>query len=339
MKKTLIVSIIIWALLILLLSNIAFNHIAKAAEPQPATLTINSVNAYQGSIDNNDQMYIVAFNIETTSANYTGTELFLFRFYNNGVEIATTVPYSYYNEGRSVGTVGFYFSANDADLPTWGSDNITIYLVGNPVIGWQGDVPTTSYSAVEWFTSSSLLAAEVRRLAQLLEDEWSIDLIEPVSGINKLTSYGEAYFESSIPNLRQAAPILFVAVSSTPSFPTENHSASYRDTVMDRWLTTGNGTFDVTAAAAIVDISRNWLMSGLWIVASLSVLGLMTYATSEVKGSGIVSRESLRPALFLFGFLLIAGSFMGFMVLEAGLFCGIAGGLALVFAFFWKGAP
>ncbi len=334
LKKLLIASSLACILLIFPVYSV------EAQEPQPTTLVINSIEAFHSVITTNDQLHIVSFEIAWGSGNYTGTQAFLFRFLDNGVEIATTTPYSYYNQGKSQGVVGFYFSASDPNLPIWESANLTIELIGNPTITWDGDIPYTSSVTWSSWNGASLLGARVRLLAMALEDDWSVDLISPVNGVNKLTTAGQAYFESSIPNLRMAAPTLFISTSAIPLYPTENHSSSYGDAVMDRWVTSGNGTFDVTAIAGIVGASRDWTMSGLWVIASLTMLCLMTYGTSKVQGGeAIITRQSLRPALFLFGFMMIVGSFMGFMVMQAGLFCGIFGGLAIVFALFWRGAP
>lgn len=317
-----------------------YSNVADAQEPQPATLIINSIDAFQSVIVENDQMHIVSFDISWSSGNYTGTEAFLFRFLDAGVEIATATPYSYYNNGKSQGVVGFYFDADDPDIPTWGSANLKIELMGNPTIVWDGDVPYTSSTTWNSWSAATLLGAKIRLLALALEDDWSVDLISPVNGVNKLTSYGEDYFESSIPNLRKAAPTLFITTAASPSFPSDNHSSTHGDEVMDRWLTSGNGTFDVTDAATQLGTTRNWLMSGLWVISSITMLGLMTYGTSKTQGGQeIITRQSLRPALFLFGFMMIVGSFMGFMVMQAGLFCGIFGGIVLVFAIFWRGSP
>ena len=316
-------------------------NIARAAEPEPTTLIINSIDAYNDVINDNDQLHLVTFEIDWSSGNYTATEAFIFRFISNGIEIATTTPYSYYNEGKSQGVIGFFFDANDPNLPTWESANLSIQLIGNPLIDWAVDPSTFETSSSAWnsWNTGTLTAARVRRIALDLEDVWSIDLIEPVSGVNKLTSYGEDYFTNSIPNLQEIAPNLFTSRVTSPSFPTDNHSSTAGDEAMDRWTATGNGTFDVTEAAVYFGTSRNWLMSGLWIVASITLLVLMTYGTGQIKGTGYTSAVTLKPALYLFGFMMIIGSFMSFMVMQVGLFCGIVGGLIIIFTLFWRGSP
>jgi len=315
------------------------HNVVKAAEPQPTTRIINSIDAYNNAINDNDQLHIVSFEIATTSSNYTATESYILRFYSDGVEIATTTPYSYYNEGRTQGVAAFFFDADDADLPVWTSDNLSIKLLGNPAIDWDGDIPNTEQDMWNSWNSNTLIGAKVRTLALVLEDIWSIDLIEPVNGINKLTSYGETYFESAIPNLRKMAPSLFTSIVTQPSFPTDNHSSTHGDETMDRWLISGNGTFDVSGLATSFGTSRNWIMSGLWVIASLVMLILTTYGIGRTKGTGFTSSIALKPALYLFGFMMIIGSFMGFMVLQVGLFCGIIGGLIIIFALFWRGSP
>lgn len=335
-KKPLTITLVVCLLIIAFLPC----AVVCAAEPEP-TLTINSIVAFNNVINANDQLHLVTFEIDWTSGNYTATEAFIFRLLDDGIEIATTTPYSYYNEGKSQGVTGFFFDADDADLPTWGTANLTIELIGNPAITWAVDPDTFKKSSSTWdaWLDSSLVGARVRIIALQLEDVWSLDLIAPVSGVNKFTSYGEDYFESAIPNLRKIAPNLFTSRVTTPNFPSDNHSSTYGDTVMNRWLTSGNSTFDVTNLAVQIGTSRNWTMSVLWVVASLTMLVLMSYGVGQIKQTGMATTIALKPALYLFGFMMIFGSFMGFMVMQVGLFCGVCGGIALIFAIFWRESP
>lgn len=335
MKRILIISLLV----VFLISQLTVG-IAHAAEPQPTTLVINSIDAYNNAINPNDQLHIVSFDIAWTSGNYTATQAFIFRFYKNGVEIAATTCYSYYNEGKSQGIVAFFFDADDANLPAWGSANLSVKLMENPSITWSGNITQTEETIWNSWNGNTLIGAKVRAVALELENVWSgVNLIAPVNGVNKLTSYGEDYFETAIPNLRSMASTLFTSNVNQPSFPTGNHSSTYGDTTMDRWVTSGNGTFDVTSAAVLFGTSRNWLMSGLWIIASIIMLCLMTYGVGKVNNTGVTSSVVLKPAMYLFGFMMIIGSFMGFMVLQVGLFCGIAGGIVLIFTILWRGAP
>ena len=323
-----------------------FNGIALSAEPQPTTLTINQIDAFNNVINDNDQLHIITFEIDNTSSNYTASQSYIFRFYSNGVEIATTVPYAFYDEGRSQGVVGFFFDADDTDLPTWESDNLTISIIGNPTIDWDTDIPSDNNSSWNGWSESVLVAARIRIIAQQLEDLWSVDLIEPVSGVNKLTSYGEDYFESAIPNLRRIAPALFSSSTTQPSFPTDNHSTTAGNTMIERLTVTGNTTltsenttiFDPSPLEESTGLSSEWILSMIWITGSIVVLVSMSYGTSKVTGEGITTR-TVRPSLYIFGFMLIVGSFMGFMVPQAGLFCGVIGGIILVFAILWKDSP
>lgn len=308
----------------------------------PDTLVINNLDAYQSGAESNDQLYIATFEIsDSANISQDANDAFLFRLYDSGVEIATSTPSNFYNGGYTQGAIGFYFASDDANLPTWGTANITLQLVGNPSIIWDaGDPPSITYPSVDsWNTlnTPALVGARVRLIALALEGEWGIDLIGIVNGVYRLATYGESYFIEAIPNITTISPSLFTSSVTSPSFPSDNHSST--GATQTRWLTSGNGTFDVTNAATSLGIEVSWLKSLLWIISSVTLLVGMSYGVNKINNEDILSMIGMRPALYLFGFMLIIGSFMEFMVMQAGLFCGIAGGLILVFAFFWRGSP
>lgn len=439
--------------------------IVYAAVSAPDTLIIYSANAYRGVLQGNDQLHIFAFEINyaTNPTDYTAAEAFLFRLYENDIEIATAVPYAYYDSGYDQGVIGFYFQATDPDIPAWESANLELVLVGNPALDWGGAPPSDSYAPWDSFSSLKVMVGiRVRALAIGLDSVWvTEDLIARVQGVNKLTSYGETYFETVIPNLRTISPELFIAVTTAPDIPTETHTTDYGDTVEQRWLAGwesptgsvdagaqwategnaydgdtatfstgtvpagvwgsylelthaaidtsfirywhtrqnadidlfdldvfyggawhtliddglvitgawlerglgdtysvtsarvryhntaggartayvhelefgGNPTFDMTNIANLFSTTNNWAGSILYIGVCVGIL----YAASKRK-NGALGMQAVRPALFLFGALLIMGSFLGFMPFEVGLFCGIGGGIAMVFSLFWRGA-
>ena len=320
--------------LVVLLSTTA---IAQAAIASPDTLTINTIDAYQSVIETDDQLHIMTFEISYgVNPDQDANQTFIFRLFDGGVEIATATPYAFFNSGYDQGVIGFYFDAQDPDIPAWEAATLELQLVGNAALDWGGDPPSVTNNIWDSFNENkSLVGARVRTIALALETQWGVDLIEPVRSVNKLTENGENYFETTIPNLRLISPELFISTTTSPDIPSGNRTTTYGDDVEDRWTIIGGGTFDMTTIAPLFGTSRNWVSSAAYIIFAIAVLFAVS---SKISGPGEIAGRGLRPALFLFGGLMIAGSFMGFMVFEVGLFAGIAGGLAVVLALFWRGS-
>lgn len=309
--------------------------IAYAAIPAPNTdPVISSIEAYRNVIETDDQLHIITFDLDiyTTNPAEGADDAWLFRFLDDGVEIASVAPYAYHDDGYDQGVVSFYFDSSDPDLPTWQSANLDIELVGNPSLEWAaGDPPSvTNDNWQSWTDGTGTIAARIRVLATQLESAWGIDLIEQLQGVNKLTSNGEDYFETAISNLRVIAPDVFSALMVTPDFPSANFTQSRATSTEARW--SGNTTFDLTETADLAGVSRIWWTSALYIILCVGIL-----IVSSMR-MGQPGAPAYRPATFLFGALMVVGSFMGFMVFEAAVFCGVAGGLATVYSLFWRGS-
>lgn len=295
--------------------------------------TLDRLEAYRHYNELNDQLYLVRFSntyTTNTTPDLDAGQTFIVRLLLNGVEIAAVVPYAYYNDGYAAEQVAsFYFTASDA--PAW-SGNISYQLTANPTLSWsESPLPSITSAVVnKWSTSTTVsdtsteLTARIRVIATDLETSWSLDMIENVSGVNKLTSYGETYFETTISGLRDACPDLFESTVTNPSPYSRDSDTTYA-TERENLLV---GTpFDMTDLAAMLGISRMWATSVLW------------FALCLLISSGVVWKlQATRVALFLFGGLMIFGSVTGFMAFEASILIGFVGLLAIIYAIFWRGA-
>ena len=300
---------------------------AYAAIASPDTLELYYLYAYQSSINENDQLYIAVFEIDYTVLPDADADVnFLFRFYDNGVELGAVQPYVYYNSGYSQGIVSFYFDADDPNLPDWNIDDITVKLQGNPAFTWDaGDPPSTTIPTVtSWDSTSSFLSARIVLLANQLESTYSINMIDVISGQSKLSEYGELYFETVITNLRVMSPVLFSDYVTQPVFVTTvNHSGSV-DTA-SRAKYTGT-IFDMAAIATLIGIDVSWVYAILWLL----VTGIIAWAYGTKIGTVGLT--------WLVGICLIVGSFMGFMPTAVGISCGVLGGLFIIYPIFFKSA-
>lgn len=292
----------------------------------PDTMTVNSIDAYQSCINTLDQLYIVSFSLGyTVNPDDLASTNFLIRFKDNGVEIAATTPYAFYGDGYSDGVVAFYFAADDADLPAWGVNDISIEMLGNPALTWTaGDPPTITNSVVDsWNTSDLLVPAKIRILAQQLENAYGVDMIELISGSLKLTAFGVLYFDTVIPNLRAIAPSVLSDVVTQPQYITENHTLAGQTELEGRL----SGTiFDQAGTAALLGISTMWVYSIIWLI--FSGIVVFFYAT----------RIGTIGLNWIIAVALEVGAFGGWMPTSVGVGFGIMGGLLIIYPLFFRSA-
>lgn len=300
---------------------------ALAAIASPDVLQINYLYAYQGVVNENDQLYVVVFDVDYTVLPDNNADVnFLFRFYDNGVELGAVQPYPFYNGGYTQGIVAFYFDADDPDIPDWSVDDISVKLQGNPAFVWDaGDPPSTTIDTVtSWDSTSSFLTARIVLIANQLETVYSIDMINVVSGQSKLTEYGELYFETVITNLRIMSPTLFSDYVTQPTYiTTVNHSGSVD--IASRSKYTGT-IFDQADTATLLGIDVSWVYSILWLL----VTGIIAWVYATKIGTiGLT---------WLVGLCLVVGSFMSFMPTAVGIACGVLGGLFILYPIFFRNA-
>lgn len=339
MKKRFPIYILITFLIVLAFSPA---KIALAVD-DPDALTISEVQVTEDNYETDDQLYIIPFEIGScNTTEYTATDLFIIRLLDDGVEIASGTPYSFADNGFSSGCIGFYFSALDSDLPTWSTANLSVEIVGNSTISWNGTSHYVSSNSFNWASSKSYVAIKVRSLAQQFENEWSIDMIEPVNGVNQLTDYGEAYFGSTIPNLSDIAPILFVSGTELPVFSSTDNNTTYQDLLQAEVLTTFNGTSGnmTTTANVIGGVSENALLTLIWTIGGLVFIGCVGFAASKInaEGAAVTQMIVIRSSLAIFCLWMIYGTVYKYVILQVGIGIAAIAVLGIVFTFFFRGS-
>jgi len=276
----------------------------------PDSLQINSVYAYQHCLETDDQLYLVQYTIyyapegeESTNPDENVTEAYLVRFMDGAAELKSVAPYAYYDDGYGDGIAAIYFSASDPNLPTW-EGAYTIKLEGNPTLAWDPDIPSTSVAAFDlWSSSASItetqdeLTARILYLADQLELEWGISMIDTTGTGSYLSGYGEAYFTSAIPNIKAMAPNAFAGGTSSPDWSAKEPITDYAE---DRAHSTDGTLLDVTAIAEWWGVSRMWTSSLLFVCGAVFILYTM------LSPSG-----NYRPLVFLSIPLFIAGGYLG----------------------------
>lgn len=325
---------IIRAILLSLISMVLLNPMVAHAVTlaSPDSYDITAVTVYSPALETNDQLYVIQGFVNYTVLPATDAgQAWLIRLKNSGGnETASTTIYPYYNSGYNAPFVASIYLP--ASLALAWSGNYSITLEPNPTLSWTS-IPTAKiFTSFVWSSASTLSAvstaitAQIRGITLGLNISWSATanpLISYVSGILKFTARGEAYFDGAIPILRTIAPDLYTAALNAPIIVDHNYGNTYQQQVDANLVGT---PLDPTNLASDWGLSRMWMTGLLWFLFAILICGLIAYYAQTTK-----------PTFFLFGGLMIAGSFMGFGLLQGILF-GLLGGGSLILAFAWRGA-
>lgn len=209
---------------------------------------VTGVYIFEGCLETGDVGVLIDYYLDYASIpDETATEAYMASFIDTDgtTQLSTVAPYTFTDSGYGRGMIWIYF--DEADVTSYGLDSAnqalhSVWLMGNPTVesGWPGDPPKTAVGIDYWQTSGTtaiLLALRVLYLADQLELEWSLDMIEETSLGSRLTALGGSYFMNVIPNLRAMAPSCFSAGTVAPIYEDLDYSATFGAT-----MTNGTGT-------------------------------------------------------------------------------------------------
>ena len=136
------------------------------------------------------------------------------RLLNGSTEVARSVLPWYYRRGWGYGSFSMYLDAvQSAGL--WDA-GLAVELLGSPTLEWVGGKnPMASTGVLNWHATTASITTQLLvynnliSWASTLGDYWNAALVTEYVGGNKLSSYGEIYFTSVIPDLRTMVPQLF----------------------------------------------------------------------------------------------------------------------------------
>lgn len=295
-----IVRVIVLAVLVALIPA----SVVLAAISSPDTIQINQVNVYRNCIETNDQLYLIVYTLEyTTAPSDDISDTFLCRLLDtDGVtQLRAVAPYPYNNDGYDYGVISIYFDSTDA--PTW-NQAYTVELTGNPSLDWGGDPSSTkTTSFASWYDDTTItstqiqLAARLRYLANKIGNDWGLDLIDTSTG--KLEDAGESYFGNVIENLRLMCPDLYSEVVSPIEVEERTYAntqgATYEARLIGTWL-------DMTGFAADWGLTHLWVTSVIWMILSFGIATLFTKLGND-----------FRPTFYIIGIMTMVGAFLGFL--------------------------
>lgn len=211
----------------------------------PSSISVNFTSGYTGVIETGDILLITQYNITYTSIpSEPASQSFILSLRDGVTELQSRTPVPHRDKGYGDNVASFYFTSVEASsLGVVFGSSYTVRLQGNPTLF--PSPPTASNGAIIWRSAlftESLLTDEILSIAADLEASWSAtpasDLIAVTVTATFLTSEGEEFFTSVIPDLRLMAPELFVSRIVAPIFTERTHSKSYAETLKTFW----NGT-------------------------------------------------------------------------------------------------
>lgn len=225
------------------------------------------------------------------------------------VELASTVPYVYYNSGFDEMAGAFYFSA--ADAPLWEDAHI-IKISGNPEYH-AAPVPEVSYTLTLADYSQlptqdenrTLLGNYVLEIAHSLQTDWGVEMTVNSEFGEVLTAVSDSYFRGTISGIESMAPQIFAVQTSNPA-PTTLHPGT---AMADSYSTRYDGTIVGDALEHVEDFfgGTPWnVITGLAVCAGCIVLFIISHRLFATNIPGMVASYVVILAAFLMGFMAVA---------------------------------
>lgn len=301
--------------LLALMGILAFVAPTLAALPEPDSLVIKDVAAYQNARVEGDQLYLVTYFIGyTVLPDDDADKLFVFRLMDGSTEIASAKPYPFYAQGYGLGVVAFYLDADDA--PDWMS-SLTVEITGAPMVGWSGTPPSTTTDTIDWNTGTiqemkEAVSTKILILAGRLQQAWDVELLTTVQGLTILNSTGATYFSATVPYLSQVAPYAIGQYTFTPTYPDDKPG----DITYANWLEEQiSGTiFDVSPVARSWGVSRAALTTTVYYGFVVVFFVLLIHKAGLRKGMMLLLWPFVIGGAF-FGVPLVVTILGGFMCL------------------------
>jgi len=317
---------------VLLMPSIAVLAIAPPDVPTP---TIDGITVYRDCVETDDWLYVIEYTITYGGPPTENVEeAFIFRIMDGAVELKSGLAYTYHALGYDDGIVGIYFSAAEvAAAPTvipgglvWLSA-YTVRIEGNPTLTWTGtgcpSVSSTTYAA--WNDPmGGILGIDVLTLAVQLSASWGgAALFLSQGGTVVLSSPGEDYFSTSIPNLVTMQPHIFISSVSPTVYHERTHALTYAAS-LDYTFWTGTW-LDLTTVSTDLGIPPTFLYGSLWFIVMLGAMIGVIFLT-----------KTFEPLIIVAGLLLMFGALLHFIPLLIPIIIGAILVLLGVFSVFYK---
>lgn len=242
---------LIWGLTLAVLWLLSPTAVFAIPDPDVAP-SIDTVYAYSGVRETGDLLIIAQYTVTYASTPTVPiSDTYVGRFLRGTTELNSVEPTPFNDRGYGVGIFSLYWSNSqrDTDSIEFSNTNSESYIIGISGKAGQfpGTVPSSSTNTILWRAATqtiTLLTQDILTLGQVLENnaEWrspSVQLLlTSITGTQTLTSTGENYFSSAVPNLQTMVPDIFSSAAQSPEVFTRTPRLDYKDNLDNIW--TGN---------------------------------------------------------------------------------------------------
>ena len=260
------------------------------ADPDTPT-NIGMVEVYESVLETGDLGVLLDFYIDyATLPTESATEAYEVVFVDTDgtTPLKTIVPYSLLYNGYHESIAWIYFTAAEVTADTIVVANMALYTVevnGNAALVWvPGPAPPSTSDVIDtWNTTGDpnvLLAVDVLTYATNRETDWSLDMIRGTTVGNKLSTYGEQYFENVIANARTAAPNAFYNDVVSPIIEEIDYTTEFGATMTNGTGTCTGSPITLVSGANTVAVT----VAGTFVLELEQ--GTMGYATTIAGGGG-----------------------------------------------------
>lgn len=289
------------ALPILLLAMMVVATPVMAVTPMPppddSIMSILEATVFPSCLTSGDIGILAEYSIPyatTPPLPVNSAYTFAFVAADGTTQLQATTAYAFANSGYSLyvgnpsGVVWFYFTPAQVSSYSLASTNLTnygVWIIGNPTVEWSTTAPISKGSLTSWGTASTTraqLGFKIIDYSNDLSTLWSLLLTQTSPVGTVLTSNGEQYYTTSIPNLRAMTPQIFSAGQVTPYTPNLTYKSSFGARLENGTGTAAGAPITLASGTNTVNVLTNGTLT---ITLNKGTSGNATSNVSVVTGS------------------------------------------------------
>jgi len=295
---------------------------------------IDTVYAYSGVREAGDLLIVAQYTLTyATTPTEPISDAYVGRFLRGTTELNSVEPFPFNARGYGVGIFSLYWTASQrsTDSIEFSNTNSEKYIVGLTGKAGQfpGSVPTTSTTTITWRDATrtvTLLSQDIIQFSQTLENNagWRTnnqDLVTGITGDQSLTSTGENYFSSAVPNLQVMVPDIFSSAAQSPQVFTRSPQVTHKAELDRIW----DGNWVTTRFQNLADQLRvpREVLEGMTVFVLMSVVAIgvakVTVSSNHGMELGIMSMAMTLPLFTAAGMMSMTVTMVVALVAVMGL--------------------
>jgi len=303
--------------------------VSADALPDPdSPVSVNYIWANQDLLEDGDMFIYFEYYIPyVTPPDTTADNAFLIRLYDstNTIYLASANIYPFSDNGYNYGVSSFYFSADDN--PGWGLDYY-IRISGSPIyfdtpIEQSFAVAAINFSILDGIESNRVeLKTKLIAITEHLTSAWSLALLDTSDVGKVLSTYGELYYRSAIPQLQYLCPDIFLYQVADPRYTDREWSGDYIATLENQWAGTSYEA-GFAAMGGLFGVDTMVIGSAIVVILCIIIVGLAVRQVISINAGLmdcfpvilIASLFGLFPMAIACFICFLAWMYMGYIVI------------------------